>query len=433
MVKALDNAYLQRLRQLTGDQLRSQFPNSSENAGRTLYNGSPSRDEGSFVADTGLYTSGRERRKRKINYAEDQVDWEFEKLLDNDIGDRPLPLTTNQPAQGQLGAQNQPVTVRALNNVKVIRKTAHVRLTKSEMRRVAQLEEELVPLRLNLNLVGYHYEDKILWNLNDPTLTTGQFARLLCDDLSLPLQPWTSLITAQLERQIMIAQQRKTAWEQKGKETVRRLMKERGEGELRVLIKLELFLGDREYLDYFEWDLVNMLSCGALKVEDFAKNLAAELFLSGEWVTNMAHDIYEQLYVYRHVLSAYPESDASQLILNSFNVKLQSGLRGPGPGLAIDDELLPTPFSPLYRQLTPEEQLASLEHLQSKLANDPLWIDLANETTSWAKLGQSHNMYHSQNSANSLSTITSSSASRRESRRLVSNRYQSSSIKFGEW
>jgi SWI/SNF-related matrix-associated actin-dependent regulator of chromatin subfamily B protein 1 len=82
--------------------------------------------------------------------------------------------------------------------------------------------------------------------------------------------------------------------------------------EMRVLIKLNIAIGQHTLVDQFEWEINNPHN----SPEDFARQTAADLSLSGEFTTAIAHSIREQcqmftksLYITGHPFDGRPVED----------------------------------------------------------------------------------------------------------------------------
>jgi SWI/SNF-related matrix-associated actin-dependent regulator of chromatin subfamily B protein 1 len=81
---------------------------------------------------------------------------------------------------------------------------------------------------------------------------------------------------------------------------------------MRILIKLNITIGQHTLVDQFEWEINNALN----SPEEFARQMAADLSLSGEFVTAIAHSIREQcqmftksLYITGHPFDGRPVED----------------------------------------------------------------------------------------------------------------------------
>ncbi|KAF8323986.1 SNF5-domain-containing protein, partial [Clavulina sp. PMI_390] len=68
---------------------------------------------------------------------------------------------------------------------------------------------------------------------------------------------------------------------------------------MRVIIKLDITAGSVQLVDQFEWDITDRNA----SPERFAEIYAADVGLSGEFTTAIAHDIREQVLMLRKALS----------------------------------------------------------------------------------------------------------------------------------
>ena len=62
------------------------------------------------------------------------------------------------------------------------------------------------------------------------------------------------------------------------------------ETDLRIMVRLDLTIGAQCILDEFEWDIADNQNCP----EAFATSMAADLNLSHEFITAIAHSIHSQ-------------------------------------------------------------------------------------------------------------------------------------------
>ncbi|KAG1234325.1 hypothetical protein G6F68_006285 [Rhizopus microsporus] len=193
----------------------------------------------------------------------------------------------------------------------------------------ADVEEILIPIRLDIQNDGYRICDTFVWNVNDPSISPIQFARITCDDLSLPLY-FVRFIAASIVDQIENYYSSMYGAHEENVESTpfhhplaRRNTKLKDEmldlksdlftskTELRVFIKLDITIGNMKLNDKFEWDI----TCKDNSPEAFAKVLVSELGLPGEfkyvasyncqyrkpyWIPRsaIAHSIREQIYTY---------------------------------------------------------------------------------------------------------------------------------------
>ncbi|CEG74223.1 hypothetical protein RMATCC62417_09463 [Rhizopus microsporus] len=176
----------------------------------------------------------------------------------------------------------------------------------------ADVEEILLPIRLDIQNDGYRICDTFVWNVNDPSISPIQFARITCDDLSLPLY-FVRLIAASMVDQIEDCYSSIYGADEENVESTlfhhplaTRSIKLKDEmfdlktdlftskTELRIFIKLDITIGNMELNDKFEWDI----TCKENSPEVFAKLLVSELRLSGEFKSAIAHSIREQIYTF---------------------------------------------------------------------------------------------------------------------------------------
>uniref|UniRef100_A0A069DUM4 SWI/SNEF class chromatin regulator protein n=1 Tax=Clytia hemisphaerica TaxID=252671 RepID=A0A069DUM4_9CNID len=142
----------------------------------------------------------------------------------------------------------------------------------------AKQNEELIPIRLDIEVDGQKLRDTFTWNKNEKLITLESFAEVLCDDLDLPTQSFVPLIVTNMQQQI----------KQHGVESEITLSEMTDQ---RVVIKLNLHVGNVSLQDQFEWDMSDPLN----NPEQFALSLCTELGLGGEFVTAIAYSIRGQL------------------------------------------------------------------------------------------------------------------------------------------
>jgi len=136
-------------------------------------------------------------------------------------------------------------------------------------------EEVLVPIRLDMEIDGQKLRDTFTWNKNESLVTPEQFAEILCDDLDLNPMTFVPAIAGSIRQQT----------EQFNTENIL------DESDQRVIIKLNVHVGNVSVVDQFEWDMSDPLN----NPEDFSKRLCAELGLGGEFVTAISYSIRGQL------------------------------------------------------------------------------------------------------------------------------------------
>lgn len=142
----------------------------------------------------------------------------------------------------------------------------------------ASITETLVPIRLDMDVEGQKLRDTFLWNKNESMMSPDQFAEVLCDDLDLNPVHFVPAITAAIQQQL----------ENYPSEN-ENLLKE--QQDQRVIIKLNIHVGNISLVDQFEWDLADEKN----SPEEFAKKLCADLSLGGEFVTAIIYSVRGQL------------------------------------------------------------------------------------------------------------------------------------------
>ena len=103
-----------------------------------------------------------------------------------------------------------------------------------------------------------------------------QFAKIMCDDLDVPSHIFVPAIAGAIHQQC----------EQHCEDEV-----VHDEDDRRVVIKLNIHVGNMSLVDQFEWDL----SCPDNNPEEFARSLCSDLGLGGEFVSAVAYSIHGQL------------------------------------------------------------------------------------------------------------------------------------------
>lgn len=193
------------------------------------------------------------------------------------------------------------------------RKTRELRIPRREMKTQAEQIEDLVPVRLDIDWDKIKIRDTFTWNLHDRVTSPDLFAEKLVEDLGLPLESCTPLV-----RQISHSIQEQVT------DYYPQLIIEEGpldphlpynaykNDDMRVLIKLNITIGQHTLVDQFEWEINNPLN----SPEEFALQMTSDLSLSGEFTTAIAHSIREQtqlftksLYIVSHPFDGRPIDD----------------------------------------------------------------------------------------------------------------------------
>ncbi|KAF2807852.1 SNF5-domain-containing protein, partial [Mytilinidion resinicola] len=191
-------------------------------------------------------------------------------------------------------------------------KTLHI--SRKEGATQADQLEELVPVRLDIEFDKIKLRDTFTWNLHDRVIPPEVFAENLVEDFRLPPET-RSLLTQQINREM--AEQIQDFYphafiEDEPLDPHQPYMAYKND-EMRILIKLNITIGQHTLMDQFEWEINNPLN----SPEEFARQMARDLSLSGEFTTAIAHSIREQtqmftksLYITGHPFDGRPIEDA---------------------------------------------------------------------------------------------------------------------------
>jgi SWI/SNF-related matrix-associated actin-dependent regulator of chromatin subfamily B protein 1 len=136
--------------------------------------------------------------------------------------------------------------------------------------------EQLVPIRLDIEVEGQKLRDCFTWNKNEQLITPEMFAEVLCEDLDLPPVTFIPAIASAMKQQIEAF-------------PTEHILE--GQTDQRVKIKLNIHVGNISLVDQFEWDMSECVN----SPEQFAMKLCAEIGLGGEFVTAIAYSIRGQL------------------------------------------------------------------------------------------------------------------------------------------
>ncbi|CAG8538666.1 10718_t:CDS:10 [Acaulospora morrowiae] len=223
------------------------------------------------------------------------------------------------------------------NERKRHKKTREFKFSHQQLRDIAEKEDNLVPIRLEIDGAdGYKLRDTFTWNVNETCITPEHFAEVLCDDLRFPASTFAPLIVKQIRDQLQgyilhplsstkpptssltadVFSDLKTSSSTDDGENDSELtlsndsMNECAHEELRILIKIDVTVGNISLVDQFEWDI----NCQKNDPELFAEILTTELGLGGEFKTAIAHSIREQIQIYvKSLILVGHQFDGSQV------------------------------------------------------------------------------------------------------------------------
>ena len=200
------------------------------------------------------------------------------------------------------------------------RRTKELHTSKKDQIAQAEQVDELVPIRLDVEYDQIRLRDTFTWNLHDRVVGVDVFAQQLADDFNLPPMPNDHLvrhIKSSIKEQIDEFHPH-VFIEEEALDPHLPYSAYKND-EMRVVIKLNITIGQHTLVDQFEWEINNPTNVP----EEFAKQMARDLSLSGEFVTAIAHSIREQtqlftrsLYVVGHPFDGRPIEDHE--LLNSF-------------------------------------------------------------------------------------------------------------------
>ncbi|KAI2630474.1 hypothetical protein GGS21DRAFT_203237 [Xylaria nigripes] len=194
------------------------------------------------------------------------------------------------------------------------RQTPPLKWKRKDMKQQAEQHEELVPVRLDVDYDKIKLRDTFTWNLHERIVSPELFALQLIEDMGLKppiLQPVYEEIIKQFHEQLndfypfvfsdedaLDPELPYSAWKN---------------DEMRILVKLNITIGQHTLVDQFEWEINNPLN----SPEEFAASMSKDLALSGEFTTAIAHCIREQtqlftrsLYSVGHPFDGRPIEDA---------------------------------------------------------------------------------------------------------------------------
>lgn len=144
---------------------------------------------------------------------------------------------------------------------------------------------QLVPIRLDFDQERdkFKLRDTFLWDLYEDVFPLEYFVASLVEDYKFIPMQYTENILASIKEQIRDYHKRP----------------EKAIGELRVPIKLEIIVNNTQFIDQFEWDILNY---GENDAEEFASITCEELNLPGEFCTAIAHSVRDQTQLFHKAL-----------------------------------------------------------------------------------------------------------------------------------
>lgn len=194
------------------------------------------------------------------------------------------------------------------------KRTPPLRIKRKDMKEQADQVEELVPIRLDIDWEKIKLRDSFTWNLHDRTIPPKQFAEQLVEDFGLD-GPAADRVLEQVNHQLFeqLADFFPPVYFEEDALDPELPYSAYKNDEMRILVKLNITIGQHTLVDQFEWEINNPLN----SPEEFALSMSRDLSLSGEFTTAIAHCIREQsqlftrsLYIIGHPFDGRPVEDA---------------------------------------------------------------------------------------------------------------------------
>ncbi|TKA45542.1 hypothetical protein B0A54_04081 [Friedmanniomyces endolithicus] len=210
------------------------------------------------------------------------------------------------------------------------RKTRELHIDRKDNAKQAEQHEELVPVRLDIELDKLRLRDTFTWNLHEKLISPDMLTEYLLEDLRIPpdtLHEVSRQVKGEMQEQIQNFYPHVIV--EDGPLEPGQPYYNHKDDEMRIAIKLNITIGRIILMDQFEWDLNNPLN----SPEEFARHMAWENALSGEFTTAIAHSIREQSQLY-----------TKSLYLTGHNFDGR-----PVEDLELKEAFLPTPIHSVFR------------------------------------------------------------------------------------
>lgn len=245
------------------------------------------------------------------------------------------------------------------------RRSKHLHVNRKDTSQQAELHEELVPVRLDLELDKLRLRDTFTWNLHEKNISPELFLDHLVEDLKIPPEAVPEVsrqVRAEFQDQVVNYYPHIIV--EDGPLEPGRPYHDHKDDEMRIQIKLNITIGRITLVDQFEWDINNPLN----SPEEFARHMAWENALSGEFTTAIAHSIREQsqlytksLYLTNHCFDGRPAEDPE--LRDSFlTAPIPSAFRPP----AAQKEFTPYMYEMSEAELERTETSMMREHRAQK-------------------------------------------------------------------
>ncbi|WWC92081.1 uncharacterized protein L201_007035 [Kwoniella dendrophila CBS 6074] len=114
-----------------------------------------------------------------------------------------------------------------------------IKFSPAQLKSMAQVEDQLVPVRLDLEHDNFRLKDTFMWNCSDKVVTPELFAQSLCDDFQVPAQHFLSRIVAAIQERVQEYQDQVLPIVQRlPKEDYKGKLDPEGDGEARAMFEI---------------------------------------------------------------------------------------------------------------------------------------------------------------------------------------------------
>lgn len=193
------------------------------------------------------------------------------------------------------------------------RRTRELRVPRKDMKAQSEQIEDLVPIRLDIDWEKIKIRDTFTWNLHDRVVSPDLFAEKMVEDMGLPPEqciPLMRIVSQNIQEQLMDYYPQ-IFMDDEALDPHLPYSAYKND-EMRIVIKLNITIGQHTLVDQFEWDINSPHN----SPEEFAVHMTNDLSLSGEFTTAIAHSIREQaqlftksLYILSHPFDGRPVDD----------------------------------------------------------------------------------------------------------------------------
>ncbi|KAF3937886.1 hypothetical protein ABW19_dt0208694 [Dactylella cylindrospora] len=177
------------------------------------------------------------------------------------------------------------------------RRARELQISRAAMKQQSETIDDLIPIRLDVRHDKIRLKDTFTWNLHERCVPIELFAEHLVEDFHLPISHG---LVGSISKQIIeqVTDYHPHVFLEDAPLDPQLPYSAYKNDDMRVLIKINITIGNHTLTDQFEWDINNPHN----SPEEFAQCLAREMSLSGEFCTAIAHSIREQTQLYSKYL-----------------------------------------------------------------------------------------------------------------------------------